>query len=197
LGVNTYDLIGPNCTAAVTSDRYAGYAFIDNERQQVCWAHLLRDFYRIGERHGLPEQIGRRLLGLGLVMFRKRDKGALSGPVLQGLQRRIRVALEHGAQQCRCSRTANTCAKILKLWTALWTFTTNKVLAPTNNAAEQALRSIVLKRKISGPTCSLRDDQFVVRGFSVHEPAPDPGLFNADNTSTKADLRDGCWSCRI
>ena len=50
-----------------------------------------------------------------------------------------------------------------------WTFTTNSALAPTNNAAEQALRSIVLKRKISGPTRSLRGDEFLSRGFSVHE----------------------------
>ena len=48
-------------------------------------------------------------------------------------------------------------------------FTTNAKLAPTNNAAEQALRSIVLKRKISGPTRSLRGDHFLSRGFSVHE----------------------------
>ena len=45
----------------------------------------------------------------------------------------------------------------------------NTALAPTHNAAEQALRSIVLKRKISGPTHSLRGDHFVARGFSVHE----------------------------
>ncbi len=59
------DFIGDKCTAAVTSDRYAGYAFIDAERRQICWAHLLRDFNRIGQRPGLPGQIGRRLLGLG------------------------------------------------------------------------------------------------------------------------------------
>ena len=163
------DFIGDKCTAAVTSDRYAGYAFIDPERRQICWAHLLRDFNRIGQRQGLAGQIGRRLLGLGLVMFRKRDKGQLSGRTLDGLQRRIRMALERGAQQVRCSRTANTCANILKLWPALWSFTTNDKLVPTNNAAEQALRSIVLKRKISGPTRSLRGDQFLARGFSVHE----------------------------
>lgn len=163
------DFIGDKCTAAVTSDRYAGYAFIDPERRQICWAHLLRDFNRIGQRQGLAGQIGRRLLGLGLVMFRKRDKGKLGGHTLDGLQRRIRAALEHGAQQPRCSRTANTCANILKLWPALWTFTTNGSLVPTNNAAEQALRSIVLKRKISGPTRSLRGDQFLARGFTVHE----------------------------
>lgn len=163
------DFIGEKCTAALTTDRYAGYAFIDTERRQICWAHLLRDFNRIGQRQGLAGQIGRRLLGLGLVMFRKRDKGQLSGQTLDGLQRRIRETLERGEQQARCSRTANTCANILKLWPALWAFTTNDKLVPTNNAAEQALRSIVLKRKISGPTRSLRGDQFLARGFTVHE----------------------------
>jgi transposase len=163
------DFIGENSTATVTSDRYAGYAFIDSERRQVCWAHLLRDFNRIAQRPGLAGRIGGRLLGLGLVMFRRRDKGELTGQRLDAVKRRIRAALEHGARQERCTRTANTCANILKLWPALWTFTTNPNLVPTNNAAEQALRSIVLKRKISGPTRSLRGDRFLARGFSVHE----------------------------
>ena len=163
------DLLGGKCSATVTTDRYAGYAFIDTERRQVCWAHLLRDLNRIGQRQGLAGQIGRKLLGLGLVMFRQRDKGQLAGAMLDGLKRRMRTALEQGAQQQQCSPTANTCANILKLWPALWTFTKNASLAPTNNAAEQALRSIVLKRKISGPTRSLRGDQFLARGFTVHE----------------------------
>ena len=38
-----------------------------------------------------------------------------------------------------------------------------------SEAGHQALRSIVLKRKISGPTRSRRGDQFLSRGFSVHE----------------------------
>ena len=93
----------------------------------------------------------------------------MAGEKLEGLKRRVQTALERGAQQQQCSRTANTAANILKLWPALWTFTTNPSLAPTNNAAEQALRSIVLKRKISGPTRSLRGDHFLARGFSAHE----------------------------
>jgi transposase len=163
------DFIGQKCTAAVTSDRYVGYAFIDTERRQVCWAHLLRDFNRIGQRSGVAGQVGRRLLGLGLVMFRKRDKKQLDGAVLEGLQRRVHAALQRGIQQDRCSRTANTCANILKLWPALWTFTIHDALVPTNNAAEQALRSLVLKRKISGPTRSLRGDHFLARGYTAHE----------------------------
>ena len=163
------DFIGEKCAAVVTTDRYAGYAFIDPEHRQVCWAHLLRDFNRIGQRSGLAGQIGRRLLGLGFVMFRRRETDQLTGQGLEGLQRRLRATLDRGAQQSQCSRTANTCANILKLWSALWTFTTNPALEPTNNAAERALRSLVLKRKISGPTRSLRGDQFLSRGFTAHE----------------------------
>ena len=170
------DFIGEKCAAVVTSDRYAGYAFIDPERRQVCWAHLLRDLRRIGQRQGLAGQIGRKLLGLGFMMFRKRDKGQLVGEKLEGLKRRIRAALERGEQQGECPRTANTCANILKLWPALWTFTTSPALEPTNHAAEQALRSLVLKRKISGPTRSLRGDQFLARGFSVHETCLRQGI---------------------
>ena len=32
------DFIGERCAAVVTTDRYAGYAFIDPEHRQVCWA---------------------------------------------------------------------------------------------------------------------------------------------------------------
>ena len=163
------DLIGGDCTAVVTIDRYPGYAFIDVERRQVFWAHLLRDFNRIGQRPGLAGRIGRRILGLGLVMCRKRDKRQLDGVVLDTLKRRTREALQRGAEQDQCSRTVNTSANILKHWPALWNFTTHGALAPTNNAAEQALRSLVLKRKISGPTRSLRGDQFLARGYTVHE----------------------------
>lgn len=164
-----HDLIGTQPSAVVTTDRYASYAFLDVEQRQICWAHLLRDFNRIGQREGPAGRIGRRLHALGYVMFRLRDKGKLTGLRLARLQRGVRRALDAGAQQSGCSRTANTCANIIKLWPALWNFTTNTALVPTNNAAEQALRSIVLKRKISGPTRSLRGDQFLSRGFTVHE----------------------------
>ena len=183
-----HDLIGTQPSAVVTTDRYASYAFLDPEQRQICWAHLLRDFNRIGQRDGLAGQIGRRLHALGYVMFRLRDKGRLSGQRLARLQRGVRRALDAGTQQSGCSRTANTCANIIKLWPALWSFTTNTALVPTNNAAEQALRSIVLKRKISGPTRSLRGDQFLSRGITVHETCLRQGvdLWNYMHTAVVA-----------
>lgn len=40
----------------------------------------------------------------------------------------------------------------------------------------EALRGIVLKRKISGPTRSRRGDEFIARGFSAHESCRRQGL---------------------
>jgi transposase len=164
-----HDLIGQKPAGIVVSDRYAGYAFIDAQQRQVCWAHLLRDFRRIAERAGEPGRIGRRLLGLGLVMFRWRECGKTTAEQFAPLQQRVRAALERGAAQTECRRTAATCANILALWPALWGFIAHAGVQPTNNTAEQALRGIVVKRKISGPTRSRRGDEFIARGFSAFE----------------------------
>ena len=163
------DLIGLAPRGVVVSDRYAAYAFLDANQRQVCWAHLLRDFRRMGERAGQAGRIGRRLLGAGYVLFRWRTAGKTTQAQFEPLQRRIRRALEEGAAQKSCSRTANTCANLLKLWPALWGFITHPGVEPTNNAAEQALRAIVLKRKISGPTRSRRGDEFIACGFTAYE----------------------------
>jgi transposase len=163
-----HSLIGEQPSGIVVSDRYAVYDYVDVQRRQVCWAHLLRDFKRIGERAGEAGRIGQRLLGAGYVLFRWReqDKSAVQ---FEPLCRRIKRLLEQAAAQTACQRTAKTCANLLKLWPALWSFLDDKTVPPTNNEAERALRALVLKRKISGPTRSRRGADFIARGFSVYE----------------------------
>lgn len=161
-------LIGHQPGGWLVSDRYAVYDWVDVQRRQVCWSHLLRDFRRISERAGLAASLGRRLLGLGYLMFRWRERGQHTEREFEPLQRRIRQALEVGARQA-CKRTAATCANLLTLWPALWAFLRQAGVPPTNNAAEQALRTLVLKRKISGPTRSRRGEEFIARGYTVVE----------------------------
>ena len=163
------DLLGAAPQGVLVTDRYAAYAFVGAGQRQVCWAHLLRDFTRIAERRGIAGTIGRRLLGLGLLMFRWRHRGMTCAEQFEPLSRRLHRALQAGVAQTGCRRTANTCANLLKLWPALWGFVTHPGVEPTNNAAEQALRTIVLKRKISGPTRSRRGDQFIARAYTAFE----------------------------
>lgn len=159
-------LLGQQPRFITVSDRYAGYNHLPLEQRQVCWAHLLRDFERIAGRAALAGRIGRRLLGYGYLLFRWRDQGK-DLRHYDWLQKRIRAQLEVGSQQKGCSRTANTCTNLLKIWPALWTFVDNPLVPPTNNAAERALRDYVIKRKLSYCTRSGRGLQFTERIFST------------------------------
>jgi transposase len=97
--------------------------------------------------------------------------GAISqaqGVVARALQALVHQALERGTR-AGCRRTAQTCANLLAREVSRWTFTRHAGVEPTNNAAEQVLRTVVLKRKISGPMRSTRGQHFVARGFSVME----------------------------
>lgn len=163
-----HSLIGDKPSGTVVSDRYAVYDYVDAEQRQVCWAHLLRDFRRISQRSGQAGRIGHGLLGAGYVLFRWRTQGKTAAQ-FDPLCRRIKRLLAQGRAQALCSRTAKTCANLLKLWPAMWRFVADDTVPPTNNGAEQALRTLVLKRKISGPTRSRRGDEFIARGFSVYE----------------------------
>jgi transposase len=59
------------------------------------------------------------------------------------------------------------CAEILKLEPALWTFTQQQGVEPTNNAAARALRPAVIKRKRSFGCHSEAGCRFVERLLSV------------------------------
>lgn len=161
-------LIGVKPQGIVVSDRYAGYAHIAPEQRQLCWSHLIRDFIRISERAGLPGRIGAKLLGSAYLLFRWRTAGK-SADQFKPLQRRVERALIQGRDQTACRRTAATCANLLRSQPSLWTFLRNPGVEPTNNDAERALRTIVIKRKISGPTRSRRGDEFIARAFTAHE----------------------------
>ncbi len=162
-------LLGEQPQGVIVSDRYAGYHFIDLRQRQVCWAHLLRDFARIASRAGQAGVIGQRLQACGYALFRWREQGRPAGH-FQWLQRCLHKHLQGGATQSACSRTANTCANLLKIETALWHFLRNPAVPPTNNAAERALRGFVIKRKLSFFTRSGRGLRVSVP--RTHLPAP-------------------------
>ena len=82
------------------------------------------------------------------------------------IQIRVGELLRDGAQLPR-EKTGRTCAKILKLEVALWTFVRVAGVAPTNNAAERPLRRAVLWRRRSFWTQSADGSRFVERILTV------------------------------
>ena len=167
------DLLGPTCRGVVGSDRWSGYTWIDVTQRQLCWAHLLRDFAAFVERGGASGRLGRALRAAAEEMFglwyRVRD-GTLSRAEFQRemrpLQARIGRLLCAGTRR-QHAKTRHTCANILKVEDALWTFVTTEGVAPTNNAAERALRRAVLWRRRSFGTQSAEGSVFVARLLTV------------------------------
>ncbi len=166
------DLLGPTYQGVVWSDRWSGYTWIDVTQRQLCWAHLLRDFAAFVERGGASARLGRALLTAAEEMFglwyRVRD-GTLSRAAFQRemrpLQARIGRLLRMGARR-QHAKTRHTCANILKVEAALWTFVQVEGVEPTNNAAERALRRAVLWHRSFG-TQSAEGSIFVARLLTV------------------------------
>ena len=165
--------LGEGFAGILVSDRYGAYAWVDQERRQLCWAHLLRDFAKMAERSGASSRIGDELIALAQRMFacwhRVRD-GTLSrkafGYEMPVLRHRIEMLLQEGAD-CRHAATARTCRHILKRRCALWTFIDTPGVEPTNNHAERTLRRFVIWRKISFGTQSARGSRYVERIMTV------------------------------
>jgi len=86
---------------------------------------------------------------------------------MRPLHARIGRLLRAGIRR-QHAKTRHTCANILKVEDALWTFVTTEGVAPTNNAAERALHRAVLWRR--------RPVAQSVASSVGHPPAP--GVFS-------------------
>ena len=110
-------------------------------------------------------------------------------------QARLRRVLQRAVTQQTCTKTANTCDNLLKLWPAMWHFLANPAVPPTNNHAERAIRGVVLRRKISYLTRSGRGLRFVERVFAAAYSCRQQGksLFHFLNNTFHASLN--CLPC--
>lgn len=167
------ELLGEAFAGILVSDRYSAYTWVDAVRRQLCWAHLLRDFTKISERSGTAGQVGDQLLGQAKRMFRYwhqvRD-GTLTRERFVHIMIHVQAGMESALQQgidCGESKTANTCKRILKVKTALWTFVHTQGVEPTNNLAERTIRTYVIWRKTSFGTQSKRGSLYMERMMTV------------------------------
>jgi transposase len=168
-------LVGSSYAGIVVSDRWNGYSHLDPNQRQVCWSHLQRDFRRHAD--GLAEQKtfgkqGLELTGQVFAAWRAyqhehRDRDRLKTEITP-IQTQLRALLEQASPKSTRTRWHRRFANnLLKVWAALWTFTTIDGVEPTNNPAERALRSPVIYRKVSLGTQSHNGERFAERALSA------------------------------
>lgn len=155
------------------SDRWSAYNWLPNHSRQLCWSHLLRDFQAFVEREGESQRIGEAILEQAWLMFgwwHRVQEGTLNREAfqqqMQAVEQKVGELLRQGTA-CDHKKTAGTCRDILKREAALWTFVHIEGVEPTNNLAEQQVRSGVLWRKNSFGTQSETGSRFAERIMTV------------------------------
>jgi hypothetical protein len=81
---------------------------------------------------------------------------------MQSIRGRMKALLEEGAK-----RSVPKCETILKVELLLWTFTKERDIEPTNNAAERSIRPAVLWKKRSFGVESERGGQYAESMLSI------------------------------
>jgi transposase len=167
------ELLGPDWTGVVGSDRYTAYQWLPVEQRQVCWAHLKRDFQRLVDWGPGPRPVGLRLLAITAQVFElwhRFKAGDMDRTALHAAMGRVAAemaaVLADGAHRGH-PVVQPLCRQLQVLWPALWTFLGVAGVEPTNNAAEHALRPAVLWRKGSFGTHSVEGSRFVERMLTV------------------------------
>jgi len=167
-------LLGEKFAGIACSDRWWAYDYLDAQRRQLCWAHLVRDFTAHSEGLGAQKEFGAGGLEIAKRLFAaweqcRGDAGRERlAERIDPLQQELRALLEQAARKSATTRYHRTFAKnLLKRWPALWTFAAVPGVEPTNNHAERGLRGAVIYRKLSLGSQSEEGERTIERLLSA------------------------------
>jgi transposase len=167
-------LLGEDFPGVACSDRWWAYNYLDPERRQLCWAHLVHDFTAHSEGLAAQQAFGEVGLALAGRLFAAWDELRASGDRallrerVAPLKQELRALLEQAARKSTKTKYHRLFAKnLLKRWPALWTFTLVDGVEPTNNHAERGLRGAVIYRKLSLGSQSERGERTIERLLSA------------------------------
>ena len=167
------DLLTDDFAGIIHCDRARMY-WTCGRRLQWCWAHLKRDFQAlIDSPCHTNQRLGRDLMRPtkeSFALWKRVRDGTLAFATfrrrMQPIRREIDALLLRGYFN---PLTRGFCKELVEHKDNLWTFLDVEGVAPTNNAAEQALRHAVIWRKLSFGTQSAAGSRFVERLLTVIE----------------------------
>ena len=132
---------------------------------QRCWAHLLNESKKMGEKYAEARTLDEGLHGI----FDRLKKALQKKPPPEGRTRLARNAKRAMRRlinkRYKRVKVRKFVEKIRKGYPYWFTFVTVPSVEPTNNAAERALRELVVQRKIMG---TLRNE----KGVRIFETLP-------------------------
>jgi len=143
------EILGKKYEGIISCDGWKTYESFSDKLQR-CWAHLLRESYHMKEDHKDFEQYHRILKG----MFDKIIQIRLKPP---DEKTRIELAEEMRDSLLQTSKSMSAYPQFKKFSIKIenginfwFTCIENLEVEPTNNYAEQALRELIVQRKIMG-----------------------------------------------
>lgn len=147
-------LLGSDGDGVSVSDFYTAYDQLDG-RHQRCWAHLLRDIHELQVQHPTAARLHAWAEGMHALFTDAVAWTATAGAAPPAERERARVRYEAAVLAlCRAEPTgvphAAVCQRIERYHPELFTFVADPAVPSTNNAAERALRPLVVARKVSG-----------------------------------------------
>jgi transposase len=156
-----YEVLGADFDGVLGCDYFSAYRKYMGEldlRVQFCLAHLIRDVKYLTTLSDKPTQAyGQRLLKTIREMFRtlhRRDE-LTQRTVARRLAAARETILTQATKRVPASREAQNMAKrFRKHGDAFFEFITTPGIDPTNNLAEQAIRFVVLDRRVTQGTRS-------------------------------------------
>ncbi len=158
----------------IGTDRYGAYNALKSAVRQFCWAHLRREFVALSESQK-PEvaALGKRLLAEQeeiFALWHTFRAGDISRKELRActainLARLKRGLIQASAMDHKAAR--NLGKDLLRKWDKLWVFLKVEGVEPTNNAAERALRPLVILKRIFQRLPSADGKRFFERLLSL------------------------------
>lgn len=162
-------LLGNTIEGLLHSDRWHAYHMLPEQRRQLCWAHLKRDFQKWSEREGAGAALGREGLRAVSQLFKAWhlfrgggcSRSELQAKLTPVRHRLLRVLVE--GELGDDARLSRFCANLMAWEESLWRFVYVEGVEPTNNHMERLLRRAVLWRRRSFGCWSAAGCRYVER----------------------------------
>ncbi len=170
-GAVAKELFGESFAGVLCTDRWSAYTCM--ARRALCWAHLLRDFAAMVERHKSPWHghrlglLAREILG----HWTRWHNGDIDRETLTSLTTPLRARFETvlgwTARKAPGPKAQGIARDLLGRLDELWRFLEDPLVHPTNNLAERLLRYAVIYRKLSFGTDSAGGSRYMERLLSA------------------------------